>query len=112
MSRWWSGMLLYHCCWCFAHDPALREKREQARSKGGRNRATARRAQKFLPSTLAPILDQLTVAMDQTFAGAMDAKTAHALAALSRAIVAVVEHGTLEERIAALEAGQTGGQWA
>jgi hypothetical protein len=71
-----------------------------------------RRAQKFLPSTLAPVLDQLTVAMDQTFAGTMDAKTAHARAALSRAIVAVVEHGTLEERIAALEAGQTGRQWA
>jgi hypothetical protein len=88
---------------CFAHEPALHEKRTQARRKGGQNRATARRLQKFMPASLVPIYELLEQALTDVLAGDLDPRQANAAANLGRALVVVLEHGELEERIRRLE---------
>jgi hypothetical protein len=89
--------------WCFAHDPALQGKREQARRRGGENRATSRRLQKLLPARLVPVFAQLAVALAETHAGTLDYKQAQAMAAVARAMAAVLQVGELEARVRELE---------
>jgi Family of unknown function (DUF5763) len=44
---------------CFAHSPALTEKRRAAYAQGGRAKGTAQRAEKLMPEVLRPVLYKL-----------------------------------------------------
>ena len=89
---------------CFAHDPALREKRRAAYATGGRNKATPRRLDKLMPASLRPVLDHLYAALEETHAGELDARQASAMASLAGAIAKLFESTELESRLQALEA--------
>lgn len=91
---------------CFGHDPALARKRRAGQAAGGRNRAKTARLAKLVPETLRPVLATLLDALDEVHDGDLEPKAASAMAALAGAIVRVYSAGTLEERIAALEAAQ------
>ena len=92
--------------WCWAHDPANDEARRAARSRGGKGKATAARAEKLVPAVLRPVLDTLLDAVGEVKAGTLSTQQAGALASLAGAIVKVYQVGTLEERLSALEAAQ------
>ncbi len=96
--------------YCWAHDPASAIARREARVRGGRNKATAVRAEKLVPVVLRPVLDTLLAAVDDVKGGALTAQQAGALASLAGAIVKVYTAGVLDERVAALELSQVEGQ--
>ena len=92
--------------YCFAHDPARQGALRASRERGGRSKAAAARAEKLVPAILRPVLDTLLGAVDEVKTGAITTQQAGALSSLAGAIVKVYQVGTLEERIAALEAAQ------
>ena len=90
---------------CYVHSPGRAADRAEARQRGGRNRATARRLRGMMPDRLRPIFDQLEAALAEVHDGELDPKAASAMAALARALVAVLTSGELEERLRRLEEG-------
>ena len=92
--------------YCFAHDPAQAARRDQARRRGGRGRATRARLDRLVPATLRPMIGDLLDALGEVHAGDLDPKQATAMAALAGAIVRAYGVGVLEERVQALEATQ------
>ena len=76
------------------------------RGGAGAGRAASARAGKLIPATLRPVLDGLIEALVEVRTDDLDPRRAQALASLASAIVRVYTAGTLEERIAALEAAQ------
>jgi len=95
-----------HCLW---HDPARETERATWRRRGGAGRSTANRAAKRLPKSLGDVQGTLLRALAAVEAGELEPARANAMGALARAIVTVSEYGTLEERIAALEAATSVG---
>mgnify|MGYP001577788517 CR=1 FL=1 len=93
---------------CLSHDPSLAAERDAARQKGGRNRAAAARLGKLLPARLAPTFEKLEAALGEVHDGALDPKVAGAMAAIARAMVAVLQAGELEQRVRELEARAAG----
>jgi hypothetical protein len=89
---------------CWAHDPALAEKRAAMRRKGGQNKATAKRLDRLVPASLKPTIATLFTALEEVHAGDLEPKQGQAMAALAGAIARLYSVGVLEERIAALEA--------
>jgi len=91
--------------YCFGHDPGLAQRHEEGRSMGGRNRATVARVGKLFQGDgeIVDVLSLLKTALVETYAGALDARAAGALASLSNALVRMHEIGTLELRIKVLE---------
>lgn len=63
--------------YCFAHDPATKDKREAARVKGGENSSHAARLEKLLPSRLRPTFDRLEAAMKEVHEGRLDPRQAN-----------------------------------
>ena len=90
--------------YCPMHDPDRQAEMRAARVRGGRGKARTARLARLVPSTLKPVLAQLLDALEETHSGAITPAQAGALAALAGAIVKVYTAGTMEERIAALEA--------
>ena len=90
---------------CFAHAPDRQQARAEARRRGGQNRSAAVRLRGLVPPRLVPVFDRLEAALAETHAGDLDPKTATAMAALARAMVAVLQAGELEERLRKLEEG-------
>ncbi len=90
--------------WCFAHDPALRDKRQEAYAAGGRGKATPQRLQRLIPASLRPVLDKLFLAVDEVHDGTIDPRVAGAMASLAGAIGRLYETAELEERLQAMEA--------
>jgi hypothetical protein len=88
---------------CLGHDPALAERRAQARREGGRNKSRATRAKKFLPNNLRPIAALLERAFEETYTGALDYRRASALASLAGALVRLYQAGEFEERMSRIE---------
>lgn len=88
---------------CFSHSPALEEKRKSARAKGGRNSARAARLRRLVPPRLTAVYDRLEQALEEVYNGDLATKQATAMAALARAMVAVITAGELEERVRGLE---------
>lgn len=89
--------------YCFAHDPALQEKRRAGSAAGGRNRATAQRIDRLTPAGLRPVLDKLFAALDGLEDGSVDPKVGAAMASVSSAIVRVYETTELAARLKSLE---------
>jgi hypothetical protein len=94
--------------YCFSHSPALEKKRLEARAKGGKNSARIVRLKRLVPPRLIPIFDRLESALVEVHTGELKSKQATAMAALARAMVAVLASGEMEERVRDLEA-RTGG---
>ena len=91
--------------YCFAHGPRAAE----ARRKGGEGKATHRRLLKRAPEELRSLTERLLVAVEEVHRGHLDPRRAHAMAALARALVAVVQEAELMARIEALEERLDGG---
>ncbi len=91
--------------YCFGHDPALREERAAARRRGGQNRVTARRLSRLMPLHLVPVFETLRGVLDDVVADRIEPKNAAAAASVARAMVAVLQHGEIEERLRRLEEG-------
>lgn len=92
--------------WCFAHDPALAERRQRGAVKGGEGKRTAVRARKqFRGSSLAPadIHGLLSGALVKVADGEMEPGVGTALATMARALVSVQEAAVLLERVEELE---------
>ena len=56
-----------------------------------------------MPARLVPIWGQLETALTEVHDGTLDPRAAAAMAALARALVAVLQAGELEERLRRLE---------
>ena len=100
------------------HDPQRQAQAAAVRASGGRAKASTARAAKLVPGTLRPVLDALLAALADVRgvgeeAPRLSPQQASAMASLAGAIVRVYTAGTLEERVAALEAGQPAppGRW-
>ncbi len=93
---------------CFAHDPDAAATRQAAREKGGRNSATVVRLRGLIPPRLLPVFDRLESALQRTDEGTLEPRRATAMAALARAMVAVLTAGELEERLRRLEEASHG----
>lgn len=89
--------------YCIGHDPELAERRAAGRRQGGHNRSALARAMKTVPAALTPACAMLWQAMNDVYAGKLDAKRATALAALARALTTAVQAGELEDRLRRLE---------
>lgn len=89
--------------YCWAHDPAKDEQRREARSRGGRHSANMVRLRALVPPRLLPIFDRLEQALTQVHEGELKPQQASSMAALARAMVAVLTAGELEERVRTLE---------
>jgi hypothetical protein len=93
---------------CFAHDPALRSKRDAARRAGGRKRAA--KVMALPPDTpdlplasMADVASLLAVTINQTRRGELDPRVANSLGYLGSVLVKALEQSDLERRIQALE---------
>ena len=73
---------------------------------GGERHSTASRASAALPKDLADVRDTLLAALGKLEAGALEPRTAQAMASIARALVAVQEAGALARATVALEASQ------
>ena len=82
--------------YCFAHDPATKDKREAARVKGGENSSHAARLEKLLPSRLRPTFDRLEAAMKEVHEGRLDPRQATAMASVAGAMVKIIKAGEEE----------------
>lgn len=89
--------------YCFSHSPALEKKRLEARKKGGKNSARTARLKKLVPPRLIPVFDRLEQALEEVHDGKLESKRATAMAALARAMIAVLTSGELEERVRLIE---------
>lgn len=74
------------------------------RAKGGRNCSKQARLDALLPARLRPVVDLLEKALHEVYEGALGPKQASAMASLAGALVKVIEAGSFEERLRALEA--------
>jgi hypothetical protein len=89
--------------YCYTHDPARAAERIEARRKGGRHTSRAHRYRALLPPRLVPVFERLHQAMDGVERGSLTPSQAQALAALARAMVAVLESSELAERLREIE---------
>lgn len=88
---------------CWGHDPALAEARQQARRKGGHGKSTAARLNRRLPPNLRGVLSTLLEALDEVHTGEIDPRVASAMGSLAGAISKLYEVAELERRLEQLE---------
>ncbi len=93
---------------CFAHDDDLRDKRQEAYLKGGRNKATAVRVERMVPRDLKPILTLLIDGMRDVRDGILEPQRYTAMASGAGAISRLYGVVELEQTVAALEARLNG----
>jgi hypothetical protein len=91
---------------CFAHDPDLNTKREEARRLGGSNSSHKNRLAQALPSSLRPVFDRLVEALEEVHQGRLSATRGQAMASLGSAAVRTFSSAQLEERVRSLETGK------
>jgi len=89
---------------CLAHDPARSELMRLGQAMGGSARSNANRASKALPDDLRDVGRMLLDAMQDVRDGKLDPRTASALASLSNAYRGIFETGTLDAKLAAINA--------
>ena len=94
---------------CFAHSPTTRDARTEARRRGGAGRSSIARLERRRSVRLGTVLSRLESALDGVESGKLTPAQGGAIAALSRALVAVYEISELEGRLATLEAQQPEG---
>jgi hypothetical protein len=89
--------------YCFVHDPTRDSERHDARQRGGQHSAKIIRLRPLVPDRLKPIYTVLESALSEVHAGDITPSQATAMAAIARALVQVLDHGELEERLRRLE---------
>ncbi|MBX5493375.1 MAG: hypothetical protein IRZ14_19665 [Chloroflexi bacterium] len=89
--------------YCYTHDPARAAERIEARRRGGQHTSKAHRFRALLPPRLVPVFERLEQAMESVEQGSISPSQAQALAALARAMVAVLESSELAERLKEIE---------
>lgn len=92
--------------YCFAHDPAMAERRAEGRRQGGAGKANTARARKHLrASALEPadVHGLLSGAMVKVATGHMEPGVGTALASMAKALVSIHETTLLTQRIEDLE---------
>jgi hypothetical protein len=95
--------------WCWSHDPGLKEKRDAARRKGGRERS---KAAAVLPQdapdlplkTIADVTVALAATVNQVRKGALDAKAANCVGYLLSVLLRALEGGELQRQLDELRA--------
>ncbi len=88
---------------CWAHDPAVRDRADAARRKGGENKANARRAAKHIPADMKALASQLMEAITECYAGDLEPRRLTAMGTAAGAIVRIHETAELEGRLEELE---------
>ncbi len=96
---------------CWAHDPAVRDRADAARRKGGENRSTLIRASRMMPRDMKDLADRILAAFEEVHHGTLIPERAHAMARLAAVYVQLHDAGETETRIAALEAAANGREW-
>jgi hypothetical protein len=95
-------------CWSHTDDPETLAAVHRGRTRGGHHRSTAKRTAAALHAGLAdPLaasLAALLAALDGIEDGSTTPARAHAVASVSRALVAVWDCAQVEQRLDALEA--------
>lgn len=89
---------------CFAHSPTLANNRATGRREGGKGRSAQARAAKRLDPGLSSLIGTLRDSVDGVISGDLTPAQGSAVAALSRALVAVYETATLDAELATLRA--------
>jgi len=87
---------------CWAHDPDLADKRDEARREGGHNitGAVAKRSTSARIERAASLVEQ---AMTQVYKGKLTPAQGQAVASDARALVRLLEVGELNQRLLRLE---------
>lgn len=91
--------------YCYWHDPALTEERNQKRREGGVNRSNKVRARKALPAdplTAEEIRAHLGVVFLAVIDGATEPGIGTAAATIARALLDVAKVAEVEEQVAGL----------
>ena len=92
---------------CTFHDPALAQKRAEARRAGGRSRsrgpAVLPDAEDLPTKTIGDVTVLLGRTLNDVRQGKIDAKIANAIGYLSSVLLRSLQDGELEARMAALE---------
>ncbi len=96
---------------CFAHDPENRARADDARRRGGANRANTVRAARRIPKDMGDLVKRLLEAVDAVERGDLDHRRATAMASLAGAVVRVYEVGELALEVKALREQVEGGKW-
>jgi hypothetical protein len=104
------GPVLDGGAYCFTHDPTRAAARQAARQRGGHNRGAITRLRGLVPPRLLPIFDLLETALGEVHDGTLAPAQAAAMAALARAMVAVLQAGEVEQRLRELESRVPNGQ--
>jgi hypothetical protein len=95
--------------WCWAHDPGLKEKRDAARRKGGRERS---KAAAVLPQdapdlplgTVGEVVKALAATVNQVRKGALDVKAANCVGYLLSVMLRALEGSELQRQLDELRA--------
>jgi len=101
----WSMALDSGLCW--AHDPAVRDRADEARRKGGANRSTLIRASRRMPRDMTELAKRILEAFTSVESGELAPDKAHAMARLAAVYVQLHSVGELEGRLDALEQAAT-----
>src|SRR3954447_24829524 len=99
--------------YCFPHSPTRAAERAAVQGRGGAHRASVARLRRLCPPRLTSVYDALETALGEVHDGTLPASRALGMAALARALVAVLQAGELEQRLRAVEAqaqGRAGGR--
>lgn len=89
--------------YCRFHSATTAEAQQEARRRGGQNKAKTVRLGRLVPPRLIPIFDTLEEAMNECYSGELEPRIAQALASLAGAMVKVIAAGEMEERLRKLE---------
>jgi hypothetical protein len=95
---------------CWAHDPAVRDRADAARRKGGENRSTLVRASRRMPRDMAELSKRILEAFTSVESGDLQPDRAHAMARLAAVFVTLHDAGETETRLQALEAAAESGK--
>lgn len=89
---------------CFAHDPAQADKRDDARRRGGEAGKVEPLPESTLTvRTMADVLELIETTINDVRAGRVDVKVANAVGYLANVSVKVIQQTDIESRLEALE---------
>jgi hypothetical protein len=99
------SQVLSDASFCFTHSPTRADERAEARRRGGQGRSSAARLRRLVPPRLVSVYDALEAALTDVRSGEITPQQGQAMAAIARALAAVLQAGELEQRLRDLEAG-------
>ena len=93
---------------CYFHDPSLERERAEARRTGGIARTRKPALLPFAPirklDTVSDVIKLLGETINQVRRGELDLRISNSVGYLSAILLGAIEKGSLEQRLAALEA--------